>query len=1160
MPVTGNLHTPLESIKQIIKALIVYLLYALSFSTLSAQLTNVDKQYEVDWTDQGLFDQLFFRNLEFDNSGVIVSPNDYTYVRNLGTASCRFYIDSGDPYPGESQRNKRAELFNKYKGDRLETGDVWELRSGKTFWMGWSEFYTAIDPQASTIFQLRSQPRGASGSPAVEIAITEKWQLELRSLSAPDGPVRDGSTIQHRVKQIIETHLRPHEWSDMIIECYLSPNSDGFIRVWRYNPHVDDPNDYGLTMNLVGEIIGPTMFVDEEYPEIRWGIYRHYATSSAGGTNLNRGYNDFGFPTSDVVEKYVGPSRFLVLNGRVTNGAQRQAAFDYVKPRGYVPDCTLPGAWHVTDIGNTQLPGKACQEEQLISLSGSGSSMGSNSDDFHFAYKEMEGDGEIIARILQLSPSNDQAAAGIMIRNSLSSDGKSISLLANPTGTYQVQTRENTGTSGTTGNGGTTNSSQPIWFRLSRRAQLISVYTSSNGVNWGLLQEVDLPMNAQVYAGLVIHSHDNTALADALFDNVHILGNPQYEASSAEEEGICFNPSTGRVVIEAENYTQIVPGSVGGEETQWEKRSYADASRGEAMYAVGEGFNSRDLTIGARLDYEVYFPQAGTYYLWARILGADPSDDSFHIGINGNSESFGGYGVTTTFPNAWIWVGTILGSRMEIQIAEPGVYTLNAWVREDGVALDKFVISPNSGYQPIGNGPSASQACLPDTSTCMDWVNLALNKPSFQSSRYNFRHSTFAVNGDPTTVDGTWNDGLYTHSDFDRYAWWEVDLEDIYQIQQINIMGRTDDHQERMRYGVVMVSTTPFTSDDVLENLTKPDVTFYLMHQEPNPWNTMDLKNVYGRYVRIQTINRNYLSLGEVQVMGCNIPQPGKANTNAGFYFSGYNSGVADANYSCNNLINISQNKASSQSSQYLSFTPSYAVNGDPSTVGGNWSNTRHYTHTNNDLHSWWEVDLGDTHVLHELNYMGRTDAVQDRLRFGVVMFSPTPFTSNDLMTNLLKEDASYVFVPEEPLPWNSISLDSILARYVRVQLIQRFPLSLAEFQVIGCASPSTNRSAASAFGPTMDSSITFSESLISIQPNPSAGIVELTIGSNKVNTFQLTLHDGMGREVSTHLLQKENSSQEVFSLDFSHLSSGLYTLSIHDGLQTYTERVLLIP
>ena len=364
MPVKGNTFPPLSPIRLIARFFLFCLFQSVFFSSLHAQLTNVLKQYEVDWTDRAQFDQLFFRNLEFNNAGVSVEPQDYTYVRNLGVASCRYFIDSGDPYPGQSQRNKRAELFNKYKSDRLENGDVWELRRGKTFWMGWSEFYTAIDPQASTILQLRSQPRGASGSPAVEIVITEKWQLELRGLSAPDGPIRDGSTIQNRVKQIIETHLRPHEWSDMIIECYLSPSSDGFIRVWRYNPHVDDPGSYGLNMNLVGEIIGPTMFVDEEYPEIRWGVYRHYATSSAGGTNLNRGYNDFGFPTSDVVEKYVGPSRFLVLNGRVTNGTQRQAAFDFVKPRGQVPECSVSGGWN--SLGHRQhrkswksLPGRA---------------------------------------------------------------------------------------------------------------------------------------------------------------------------------------------------------------------------------------------------------------------------------------------------------------------------------------------------------------------------------------------------------------------------------------------------------------------------------------------------------------------------------------------------------------------------------------------------------------------------------------------------------------------------------------------------------------------------------------------------------------------------------------------------------------------------------
>ena len=62
----------------------------------------------------------------------------------------------------------------------------------------------------------------------------------------------------------------------------------------------------------------------------------------------------------------------------------------------------------------------------------------------------------------------------------------------------------------------------PVWLRLTRRGDQFVAEMSIDGMAWTFVGAITLPMTFDVYAGLVLTSHDNTALAQAQFDDVAI--------------------------------------------------------------------------------------------------------------------------------------------------------------------------------------------------------------------------------------------------------------------------------------------------------------------------------------------------------------------------------------------------------------------------------------------------------------------------------------------------------------------------------------------------------------------------------------------------------------------------------------------------------------
>ncbi|MEM6633671.1 MAG: discoidin domain-containing protein, partial [Bacteroidota bacterium] len=147
--------------------------------------------------------------------------------------------------------------------------------------------------------------------------------------------------------------------------------------------------------------------------------------------------------------------------------------------------------------------------------------------------------------------------------------------------------------------------------------------------------------------------------------------------------------------------------------------------------------------------------------------------------------------------------------------------------------------------------------------------NYALGKPASQSSNWNTVFTADkGVDGD---TDGFDENGTMTHTLSEFQPWWEVDLEELKEVDQIHFWNR--DMQDcscydRLTDFYVISSPVPFTSQALSETLEQPEVT-WVRHKGTASSKTILDWNQQARYVRFQLNGNNPLTLAEVAVMGC---------------------------------------------------------------------------------------------------------------------------------------------------------------------------------------------------------------------------------------------------------------------------------------------------
>jgi len=236
---------------------------------------------------------------------------------------------------------------------------------------------------------------------------------------------------------------------------------------------------------------------------------------------------------------------------------------------------TIPLPWQQKDIGATAAAGNAGVRGQTFIVTGSGSDVWDNADEFHFVYQEISGDLEIQARVISLTATDPWAKAGVMIRNTLDANSSHAMMVMSAANGLAFQRRTSTG--GSSSHTAGTNTNAPYWVRLTRSGSRLTAYESQTGANWAQVGTVTISMPDPVYVGLMVTAHNDGALCEARFEDVKLI----YQGTEVIETGMTspasyklypvypnpFNPSTTiRYTLARDSEVKIIVYDLSGKE------------------------------------------------------------------------------------------------------------------------------------------------------------------------------------------------------------------------------------------------------------------------------------------------------------------------------------------------------------------------------------------------------------------------------------------------------------------------------------------------------------------------------------------------------------------------------------------------------------------
>ncbi|MEL6923805.1 MAG: Ig-like domain-containing protein [Bacteroidota bacterium] len=197
-------------------------------------------------------------------------------------------------------------------------------------------------------------------------------------------------------------------------------------------------------------------------------------------------------------------------------------------------------------------------------------------------------------------------------------------------------------------------------------------------------------------------------------------------------------------------------------------------------------------------------------------------------------------------------------------------YTAQVTPLQEGVV--SISLSVNVTTDAAGNANLPSNVLtvnfdVPDDTSgeCDGARNLAVDGTATQSSVIFGAEAGRAKDGN---LNGSFNDGSVTATAFEFQAWWELDLGQVSDIEWVNVWNRTDNRIDRLSKFYVLVSETPFVSSNLNAVLEQPEV-FQSYHPGQGESPSQFAVNRRGRYVRVQLLESEHLTLTEVEVMGC---------------------------------------------------------------------------------------------------------------------------------------------------------------------------------------------------------------------------------------------------------------------------------------------------
>ncbi len=185
-----------------------------------------------------------------------------------------------------------------------------------------------------------------------------------------------------------------------------------------------------------------------------------------------------------------------------------------------------PAPWTSSDIGSVGIVGSSSYNSGTYTIAGSGADIWDTADAFRYVSQTLSGNGEIRARLTSITNTDPWAKAGVMLRDGSAAGAANAFMLVSAGNGFSFQWRAAASSASNYTQGSATNGAPNNWIRLTRCGNLLTGYSSADGINWTQQGSTTISMSGILSVGLAVTSHNNAALSTATFDNVSITPYP----------------------------------------------------------------------------------------------------------------------------------------------------------------------------------------------------------------------------------------------------------------------------------------------------------------------------------------------------------------------------------------------------------------------------------------------------------------------------------------------------------------------------------------------------------------------------------------------------------------------------------------------------------
>jgi len=193
-----------------------------------------------------------------------------------------------------------------------------------------------------------------------------------------------------------------------------------------------------------------------------------------------------------------------------------------------------------------------------------------------------------------------------------------------------------------------------------------------------------------------------------------------------------FFQKDSMIVLEAENYSQLKVAKNG---KKWTKALFDNASKQNVVISpAGTTYSTGAIaqTDAPVLSYNIDFPHAGNYSVWARVYAFDATGDSYHLGLDSNVLLQNiNLGNSTKVYKSFTWLNV---ANSNLAVPKAGIQSLDLFSMEPNLIIDKFILTQNASYVPSGAGPL--QNFNPADTLKSGTESVLMNNQDFQISTY----------------------------------------------------------------------------------------------------------------------------------------------------------------------------------------------------------------------------------------------------------------------------------------------------------------------------------------------------------------------------------------------------------------------------------------